>query len=45
MAVSLANQNDYHGWLSVMTSSEGPLFSLASGPPTLNPPLLLSDTK
>jgi len=22
-----------------MTSSEGPLFSLASGPPTLNPPL------
>jgi len=23
----------------MMTSSEGPLFSLASGPPTLNPPL------
>jgi len=29
----------YHGWLSMLTSSEGPLFSLASGPPTLNPPL------
>ena len=29
----------YHGWLSMMTSSEGPHFSLASGPPTLNPPL------
>ena len=29
----------YHGWLSMMTSSEGPLFSLVSGPPTLNPPL------
>ena len=29
----------YHGWLSMMTSSEGPFFSLASGPPTLNPPL------
>ena len=29
----------YHGWLSMMTSSEGPLFCLASGPPTLNPPL------
>jgi len=25
----------------MVTSSEGPLFSLASGPPTLNPPLLL----
>jgi len=23
----------------MMTSSEGPLFGLASGPPTLNPPL------
>jgi len=30
----------YHGWLSIMTSSEGPLFSLSSGPPALNPPLV-----
>jgi len=30
-----------HGWLSMVTSSEGPLFSLASGPPTLSPPLPL----
>jgi len=29
----------YHGWMSMMTSLEGPLFSLASGTPTLNPPL------
>ena len=28
-----------HGWLSMMTSSHGPLFSLASALPTLNPPL------
>jgi len=27
----------YHGWLSMMTSSKGPFFSLASGPPNLNP--------
>ena len=35
----------YHGWLSMMTSSEGPLFSLASGPPTLNPPLINSNLR
>jgi len=29
----------YHGWLSIMTSSEGPLFNLASSPPILNPSL------
>ena len=28
----------YHGWLSMMTSSEGPLFVLPWAPPTLNPP-------
>ena len=27
----------YHGWLNMMTSSEGPLFSLASGPPNPKP--------
>jgi len=27
----------YHGWLSMMTSSEGTLFSLASGPPNPKP--------
>jgi len=32
-------KSSHHGWLSMMTSSEGPFFSLASGPPTLNPPL------
>jgi len=32
----------YHGWLSMMTSSKGPLFSLASGPPHLSPPLVTS---
>ena len=26
-----------HGWLSMMTPSEGPLFGLASGPPNLKP--------
>ena len=31
----------YHGWLSMMTSSEGPLFSLTSPHPTLNPPLVM----
>ena len=31
------DQSAYHGWLSMMTSSEGPLFSLASGPPNLKP--------
>jgi len=30
----------YDGWLSMMTSSRAPLFSLASGSPTLNPPLV-----
>jgi len=30
-------KSNYHGWLSMMTSSEGPLFSLASGPPNLKP--------
>jgi len=35
-------KRSYHGWLNMMTSSEGPLFSLASGSPTLNPPLLVS---
>jgi len=33
-------KSDYHGWLSMMTSPEGPLFNLASCPPALNPPLL-----
>jgi len=32
-------KNPYHSWMSMMTSSEGPLFNLASAPPTLNPPL------
>jgi len=27
----------YHGWLSMMTSSGSPLFSLASGPPNFKP--------
>jgi len=27
----------YHGMLSMMTSSEGPFFSIASGPPNLKP--------
>jgi len=36
------HQSAYRGWLSIMTSSEAPLFSLASGPPTLNPPLINS---
>jgi len=30
-------KSSYHGWLSMMMSSEGLLFSLASGPPSLNP--------
>ena len=29
----------YHGWLSIMTSSERPHFSLAFGPPITNPTL------
>jgi len=33
----LGKSSDYHGWLSMMTSSEGPLFSLASGPPNPKP--------
>ena len=32
-------KRSYHGWLSMMTSSEDPIFSLASGPSTLCPPL------
>jgi len=33
----------YHGWLSMMTSSEGPPFLvLPRAPLTLNPPLLLA---
>jgi len=32
----------HHGWLSMMTSSQGPLFSLASPPATLNPPLRIA---
>ena len=30
-------KSSHHGWLSIMTSSEGPLFSLASGPPNPKP--------
>jgi len=30
-------KNAYHGWLSMMMSSEEPLFNLASGPPNLKP--------
>jgi len=33
----LIAESAYRGWLSMMTSSEGPLFSLASGPPNLKP--------
>jgi len=33
-------KNAYHGWLSMMTSSEGPFSVLPRAPPTLNPPLL-----
>jgi len=29
----------YHGWLSMMTSSEGPFLVLPRAPRTLNPPL------
>jgi len=29
----------YHGWLSMMTSSEGPFLVLPRAPPTPNPPL------
>jgi len=29
----------YHGWLSMMTSSEGPITVLPRAPQTLNPPL------
>jgi len=32
----------YRVWLNMMTSSEGPLFNLALGPPTLNPALAVS---
>jgi len=34
-------KSPYHGWLSMMTSPEGRLFSLASGSLTLNPPLTM----
>jgi len=34
-------KRSYHGLLSKMMSSDAPLFSLASGPPTLTPPLLI----
>ena len=34
------DQSAYHGWLSMMTSSDGPPFLvLPRAPPTLNPPL------
>jgi len=29
----------YHGWLSMMTSSDAPFLVLLPAPPTLNPPL------
>ena len=32
-------KNAYHGWLRMMTSSDGPFFRLASCPHNLNPPL------
>jgi len=32
-------KRSYHGWLNMTTSSEGLLFSLASGPLTVSPPL------
>ena len=35
------DQSAYHGWLSMMTSSEGPFLVLPRAPPTLKPPLLL----
>jgi len=35
-------KSDYHGWLSMMTSSDGPLCSLALAPPTLNSPLAIT---
>jgi len=38
-------KRSYHGWVSVMTLSEGPLFSLVSGPPTLSPPLATDKSK
>jgi len=37
------DQSAYHGSLSMMTSSEGPLFSLASGPPNLKPTTALKN--
>jgi len=33
-------KSDYRGWLSMMTSSEGPLFNLASGTPNPKPVVL-----
>jgi len=30
----------YHGWLNMMTSSEGPFLVLPRAPPILNPPLV-----
>jgi len=36
------DQSAYHGWLSMMTSSEGPpCLVLPRAPPTLNPPLTI----
>ena len=36
------DQSAYHGWLSMMTSSEGlPFLVLPRAPPTLNPPLIV----
>jgi len=40
------DQSAYHGWLSMMTSSEGPpFFVLPRAPPTLNPPLTTVSTE
>jgi len=37
------DQSSYHGWLRMMTSSEGPPFLvLPRAPPTLNPPLVIT---
>jgi len=38
------DQSAYHGWLSMMTSSEGPPFSvLPRAPPTLNLPQVVQN--
>jgi len=36
-------KSDHRGWLSMMTLSEGLLFSFASVPLTLSPPLFVGD--